>query len=124
VQTAENERVPKDYAGRIRALALSFPEAYEDSPWGFPVFKVADNKMFAWLDEGDPVEVTMKLTREEREIAELLPFTRRASYVGRYGWITATVTDEESLEAVLEWLRESYWLRAPAALRHAVEEEG
>jgi predicted DNA-binding protein (MmcQ/YjbR family) len=98
------ERVPKDYAGRIRALALSFPEAYEDSPWGFPVFKVAENKMFAWLDEGDPVEVTMKLTREEREIAELLPFTRRASYVGRYGWnsvdLAGPVPDDEVLELV------------------------
>jgi hypothetical protein len=32
------------------------------------------------------------------------------------------VTDEESLENALEWLRESYWLKAPAALRSAVEE--
>ena len=35
------------YASRVRALALSFPEAYEDEPWGHPVFKVADNRMFA-----------------------------------------------------------------------------
>ena len=110
------------YADRIRALALSFPEAYEDAPWGFPVFKVANNRMFAWLTEGDPVELTVKLTAEEREIAQLLPNVRRASHVGRYGWITAAVTDEESLDAALEWLRESYWLKAPAELRHAVEE--
>ena len=45
-----------------------------------------------------------------------------ARYVGRYGWVTAAVTDEESLENALEWLRESYWLKAPAALRSAVEE--
>jgi hypothetical protein len=31
------------------------------------------------------------------------------------------VTDEESLEAALEWLRESYWLKAPPSLRHAAE---
>jgi predicted DNA-binding protein (MmcQ/YjbR family) len=111
------------FAEQIRELALSLPETYEDEPWGFPVFKVAENRMFALLFEGDPVEVTVKLTREEREIAELLPFTRRARYVGRYGWITATVTDEESLQATLEWLRESYWLKAPASLRHAVEVE-
>ena len=29
--------------------------------------------------------------------------------------------DEESLDAGLEWLRESYWLKAPAHLRKAVE---
>ena len=56
---------------------------------------------------------------EEREIAYLLPYVRKASHVGRYGWITATITDEESLENALEWLRESYWLKAPANLRDA-----
>jgi hypothetical protein len=38
---------------RIRELALSFPETYEDHPWGdFPVFKVGSNKVFAWLTVG------------------------------------------------------------------------
>ena len=111
------------YAARIRRLALSLPETYEDRPWGFPVFKVANNRMFALLSDEEPVEVTMKLTKEEREIAELLPFTRRASYVGRYGWITATIEDDDALDAALEWIRESYWLKAPAELRGAVEEQ-
>ena len=110
-------------ADRIRELALSLPETYEDEPWGHPVFKVGANRMFAAmsLDES-AVELTVKLTAEEREIAHLLPFVRTARYVGRYGWVTAVVTDEESLDAALEWLRESYWLKAPAELRHAVEE--
>jgi hypothetical protein len=34
-------------------------------------------------------------------------------------WVTAHITDVESLDAALEWLRESYWLRAPAAVRDA-----
>jgi predicted DNA-binding protein (MmcQ/YjbR family) len=108
---------------RVRELALSFPETYEDRPWGdFPVFKVTGNKVFAWLwEEESSVRVTLKLTPEEREIAHLLPFVSVARYVGRHGWITATVTDEESLSAALEWLRESYWLKAPARLRKAVE---
>ena len=111
-----------ELAGRIRTLALSFPETYEDEPWGHPVFKVGDNRMFAAMSvEPGVVHLTLKVTTEEREIADLLPFVRRAKYVGRYGWITADVTDDESLEAALEWLRESYWLKAPAALRAAVE---
>ena len=106
---------------RIRELALSFPETYEDHPWGdFPVFKVGSNKVFAWLTvEPKAVQVTLKLTAEEREIAHLLPYVSTARYVGRYGWITATVTDEETLTAALEWLRESYWLKAPANVRDA-----
>jgi predicted DNA-binding protein (MmcQ/YjbR family) len=103
----------------IRELALSLPETYEDAPWGFPVFKVADNRMFAWLHESEPVELTVKLTADEREIAHLHPWVRTASHVGRYGWITATIEDGDALETALEWLRDSYYLKAPAALRDA-----
>jgi predicted DNA-binding protein (MmcQ/YjbR family) len=119
-RNGQNEEVT--LADRIRELALSLPETYEDEPWGHPVFKVADNRMFASMSEdGRTVLLTVKLTAEEREIAYLLPYVSRARYVGRYGWITAEVTDEESLEAALEWVRESYWLKAPAELRVAVE---
>ena len=116
VRTATIER-------RIAELALSFPQAYEDRPWGdFPVYKVGQNKVFAWaVTREHSVDVTMKLTADEREIAHLLPFVRTASHVGRYGWITARATDAESLEAALEWLRESYWLKCPSDLRAAVE---
>jgi predicted DNA-binding protein (MmcQ/YjbR family) len=113
-----------EWADRVRALALSWPETYEDEPWGHPVFKVADNRMFATMSEGDGVvRMSLKLTPEEREIALELPFVTKAAYVGRYGWVTVTVSDEETLEAALEWLRESYWLRAPVRLRGAVEGE-
>jgi predicted DNA-binding protein (MmcQ/YjbR family) len=111
------------YGQRIRDLALSFPETYEDSPWGHPVFKVGDNKMFAAMSDGDdPVTLTVKLTTEEREIALHMPYVSVARYVGRYGWVTAIVTDDESLENALEWMRESYWLKAPKKLRRVVEE--
>jgi len=113
--------VSSSFADRIRRLALSFPETYEDSPWGHPVFKVESNRMFATLSNDEPLRVTVKLTAEEREIAMLLPYVSKAAYVGRYGWVTAEVTDGESLEAALEWVRESYWLKAPAHLRRAVE---
>jgi len=75
--------------------------------------------MFAWLIEDDPVELTVKLAAEEREIAYLHPWVRRASYLGRYGWITATIEDADALATALEWLRESYYLKAPAKLRDA-----
>lgn len=111
------------YEERIRELALSWPQTYEDSPWGHPVFKVGDNKMFAAMSDGDdPLTLTVKLTPEEREIALHFPHVSVARYVGRYGWVTTEVTDEESLESALEWLRESYWLKAPADLRKVVEE--
>jgi predicted DNA-binding protein (MmcQ/YjbR family) len=115
----------RDVEDQIRELALSFPEAYEDDPWGHPVFKVEPNKLFASMSvDGDEVLLTVKLTAEEREVAQLLPYVSRARYVGRYGWVTAHVTDDESLENALEWLRESYWLKCPEHLRSAVEGDG
>ena len=63
------------YGQRIRDLALSFPETYEDAPWGHPVFKVGDNKMFAAMSDGEVlVTLTVKLTPEEREIALHMPY--------------------------------------------------
>jgi predicted DNA-binding protein (MmcQ/YjbR family) len=112
----------EDLAERLRERALSLPETYEDEPWGHPVFKVADNRMFASMSVGDDaVLLTVKLTAEEREIAYLLPFVSHARWVGRYGWITAEIADDETLECALEWLLESYWLKCPPALRAAVE---
>jgi predicted DNA-binding protein (MmcQ/YjbR family) len=110
------------FAEAVRTLALSLPESYEDSPWGHPVFKVADNRMFAGMSEADgAVQLTVKLTAEEREMATLLPYVRPARYVGRYGWVTAEVTDDESLACACDWLLESYWLKAPKHLRAAAE---
>jgi predicted DNA-binding protein (MmcQ/YjbR family) len=113
-------QIVSSHSHRIRALALSLPSTYEDSPWGFPVFKVGGNKLFAMMTYHDgECELTVKLTDEERDVAMQLPYVRRASYVGRYGWVTVRVGDEESLQAALEWLRESYWLNAPKHLRDA-----
>jgi predicted DNA-binding protein (MmcQ/YjbR family) len=109
------------YPDVIRELALSFPNAYEDHPFGAAdhVFKIGPKRMFGIMADGPPVQLTLKLTAEEREIALLLPFVREARYVGRFGWVTARVEDGECLTAALEWLRESYWLRAPLELREA-----
>ena len=111
-----------DTAGSIRSFALAFPQAREDHPFGpdAHVFKVGGGStMFAILGDGPPVSVTVKLTREEREVALEMPFVSEARYVGRYGWVTVRIEDEDCLEAALEWMRESYWLKAPADVREA-----
>jgi hypothetical protein len=55
---------------RIRARALSLPSTDEDEPWGFPVFKVADNKLFAMMTHREhECEPTVEQTDEERIVA-------------------------------------------------------
>ena len=83
------------------------------------VFKVGGKSMFVILTDGPPVKVTMKLTKEERQVALEMPYVSEARYVGRYGWVTAAIEDEHALDAALEWIRESYWLKAPADVREA-----
>ena len=115
-----------DAAARLRALALSFPESREDHPFGpeSHVFKVGGGStLFAIMSDGPPVRVTLKLSREEREVALQIPFVSEARYVGRYGWVTAAVEDADALEAALEWVRESYFVRAPERLKPSAWEE-
>ena len=58
-------------------MRQKFPETYEDSPWGHPVFKVGANKMFGTMGNDEPLQVTLKLTAEERGVALELPFVRQ-----------------------------------------------
>jgi predicted DNA-binding protein (MmcQ/YjbR family) len=111
----------------IRRRALDLPEAFEQERWGHPVFKLPkgdEGKLFCILSaDGDvPVRATVKLDREEREVALTMPWCQVASYIGRWGWVTGEVVDDESLRAICDWLVESFWLNAPPRLRSAVEQ--
>jgi predicted DNA-binding protein (MmcQ/YjbR family) len=54
--------------------------------------------------------VTVKLGKEAAEEAKLLPFVVTAPYIGRHGWVMATVRDESELDIVLPWIERSYEL--------------
>src|SRR5205807_1876231 len=67
-RNGENRHVRvEDAAARIAELALSFPHAYEDRPFGdFPAYKVPPNKLFALApSEEGAVLLTLKVTPEE-----------------------------------------------------------
>ncbi len=106
----------------VRRKALTLPGAYEDRPWGHPVFKLPPNGVFVFMSEGsDPVRVTVKLDAEEREAALTQPFISVAKYVGRYGWVTVDVVDADVLTMVLDWVAESWWLKATVTQRKLLE---
>lgn len=107
----------------IAERALALPEAYVEHPWGISAFKVPGGKVFCFASVGDePARATVKLLAEDREIALSMPFVRVASHVGRYGWVTVEAIDEHALAAALDWIVDSYWLRASAALREQLEQ--
>lgn len=83
------------------------------------MFKVGGNKLFAMMTHhDDECELTVKLTDDEREVAMRLPYVRR-ELRREVRVVTARTADEESLQAAIEWLRESDWSNAPKHLRDA-----
>lgn len=110
----------------LKAFALSYPEAYEDHPWGQCAFKVA-GKVFVFMGgkKGISVSFTVKLPHSA-ELVLSLPFTKRASFgLGDHGWITAKIEpdDEVSLDMLHAWIDESYLAVAPKRLLAQAEPE-
>ena len=83
------------------------PDAVEDHPWGDTVFKVG-GKIFAFLGSPDRPGVTVKALPEELDFLLGQPFVRRASYVGRFGWVNVTVESKDALGLALGLIDDSY----------------
>jgi len=108
----------RDAEGRLRELALAFPEVYEEFPWGHRAMKVR-KKAFAFiaLDE-EGLSLSLKLPASG-VMALALPFTSPTRYgLGRSGWVTCRFApgDEIPFELLAEWLEESYRAIAPKKL--------
>ncbi len=94
------------------------PEAVEDHPWDEVVFKVK-GKVFVFLGrpEAPGVGLTVKAPPDELDVLLDLPFVRRAKYVGRFGWVSVTVADDDALKLALDLIDDSYDLIAPKRRR-------
>jgi predicted DNA-binding protein (MmcQ/YjbR family) len=106
------------YLDRVQAHAASFEGAWPDHPWDNvePVYKLANGRIFVFTgrtEDGEGATVTVKLGKEGAEEAKLLPFVETAAYIGRHGWVTATVRSDAEMEIVLAWIDVSHGLVAP-----------
>ena len=91
-------------------FALSFPEAWEDHPWGETVGKVR-KKVFFFFGAG----LTVKLD-EAHAHALSVDGARPTGYgLGKAGWVTVpdAAVDQDVLR---DWIEESYRLVAPKRL--------
>ena len=113
-------RAPRRHADEplLRALALAFPEAHEDFPWGHRAIKVR-GKAFVFMSKDEPaLSVSVKLPWSA-EGALQLPCCEPTHYgLGRSGWVTATFGPKEKapLDALGSWIEESYRAVAPKRL--------
>lgn len=87
------------------------PGVTEEYPWGHPVWKI-NGKMFA-ASASDGSNVSVKATLEQQAALIQHPAIRVADYVGRYGWVTVSITNEETLDLALDLIEESFEMIAP-----------
>jgi predicted DNA-binding protein (MmcQ/YjbR family) len=101
----------------LRTLALTYPEAHEDFPWGERVVKVR-GKIFCFLwGNDDHVGFTVKLPASH-EFARMMGAEPTGYGLGRSGWVTLRLGDGDAPDRDLlaGWLDESYRAVAPKGL--------
>jgi predicted DNA-binding protein (MmcQ/YjbR family) len=98
------------FAAGLQRFCLGFEGAYEDYPWGEVVYKTRE-KLFAMLGgSAERLSVTLKASPEDAGALAQLPHIERAAYVGRYGWVTVSITDPLTLDHARDLIAESYRL--------------
>ena len=112
------EEAHKDSFDILLAASLTYPEAWEDHPWGETVAKVGKKLFFTISFHKEMLHITFKLS-ESNGSAISLPFAEPAGYgLGKSGWVTCSFSaeDEIPVELLLDWLDESYRAIAPKKL--------
>src|ERR1700730_6190683 len=113
---------PKQIHERIRKLALGYPGATEDHPWGETAIKV-NGKVFVFLGaDKKEASISVKLP-QSRDLAHDLPFAEPTHYgLGKHGWVTAHLDPKKNppLELMEAWIDESYRAVAPKKMAAAL----
>jgi hypothetical protein len=114
-------RLPRDGL-KLRKLALAYPEAYEELPWGHHAIKVKGKSFLFLAADREIFSLSAKLP-SSRDVAVKLPFASPTEYgLGRSGWVTARFPRAAKIPVkTLElWIEESYRAIAPKRLVRAL----
>ncbi|MSP60369.1 MAG: MmcQ/YjbR family DNA-binding protein [Myxococcales bacterium] len=102
-------------ADTLRAIALAYPEAHEDFPWGESAFKVKKKGFLFMSTLGDELTLSVKLP-DSGLLALQFPFVQPTGYgLGKSGWVTARFGPDGDLPIPMlhDWIDESYRAIAP-----------
>jgi predicted DNA-binding protein (MmcQ/YjbR family) len=100
------------YFDRIKEHCLAKPGAFEDHPWSETVFKVGPKgKIFCTCDESPGI--TVKATLERQSVLIQHPNIEVAAYVGRHGWVTVSIPDQDTFDLAIDLIDDSYQMIAP-----------
>ena len=105
----------------LKKAALTYPESYQEFPWGHCAVKVK-GKVFLFLSNGKGPDGAFSLSVKlplSGKLALSLPFASPTEYgLGKSGWVTARFHngDNVPIDMLAEWLNESYRAIAPKTL--------
>jgi predicted DNA-binding protein (MmcQ/YjbR family) len=91
---------------RVREHCLAKAEVTEEFPWDDVAWK-RKGKGFVFTGK-DSSRFTIKSTVDKQQSLTLHPQIAVAAYVGRFGWVTIDVNDEDTLGLALDLIDESY----------------
>ena len=103
---------------KLRAYALSLPDAVEDHPWGEDVVKVR-GKIFVFLGTPTPPSRRISVKLEESNAHALsIDGAEQTGYgLGKSGWVTVPLRAQGvGIVLLREWVEESYRIVAPKGL--------
>ena len=105
-----------DVRDKVRAFALSLPEATEDHPWGEDVAKVR-GKIFVFLGSAGSGRITVKLEESHAHALSIDGAEPTGYGLGKSGWVTVPLrVPGVSIALVRDWVEESYRIVAPKRL--------
>jgi predicted DNA-binding protein (MmcQ/YjbR family) len=108
----------------LRKIALSYPEAYEEFPWGERAIKVK-GKVFLFMRADETcLSLSTKLPHSNGA-ALMFPFAQPTGYgLGKSGWVSAKFEKKQKppIELLGAWIDESYRAVAPKKLVAAMSE--
>jgi predicted DNA-binding protein (MmcQ/YjbR family) len=105
-------------ATELRAIALGYPETYEESPWGDRVVKVKGKIFFSCGVHEKKLYATVKLPQSGREVLQR-GYAEPTHYgMGKHGWVTLkfATAKEVPVADIKRWMHESFLAIAPKAI--------
>jgi predicted DNA-binding protein (MmcQ/YjbR family) len=102
----------------LRTIALDYPEATLDHPWGHDAFKVR-KKVFLFLAlEDGRLGLSLKIPGSAKQALKNTWAEPTGYGLGKHGWVSASFgkSDDPPLGLLQQWLDESYRNVAPKKL--------
>ncbi|MBN1348488.1 MmcQ/YjbR family DNA-binding protein [candidate division KSB1 bacterium] len=101
----------------LQEYCLSLPNTRQETHRNKIALKVG-KRIFMMKDADVPLAITVKSSQEKNAILLEHPHICQASYMGRFGWISITVPNHDSLNLAKELILESYLIVSKLKPKH------